>query len=287
MSAVLFGVIAAFAWAIHDLLARVIGPRIGPMRMGLWIMLLSAIMLTAIVSFRGTFLAAHGEGIVWALALGLAYAAGAAGIYKAFSLGPVSVVGPLTAIYPLLVVLWGIVTGLSPTMLQWGATGLALMGALLVSRSSTPDGGFNAVLPGKLVPMLIACAVCSAGYASAFVIGQKTAVMIGEIEAAWISRATAIVVFLLLSSFEPRLEPIKGRIWWGIAAMGVFDAIGLISVNASGHLPGKEFAAVGVSGYGAMSVMMAAIILKESVSIPQWIGIAMITAGVAALAWPQ
>jgi drug/metabolite transporter (DMT)-like permease len=32
---------------------------------------------------------------------------------------------------------------------------------------------------------------------------------------------------------------------------------------------------------------MAALVLKESVSILQWIGIAMITGGVAALAWPQ
>jgi uncharacterized membrane protein len=69
--------------------------------------------------------------------------------------------------------------------------------------------------------------------------------------------------------------------------MGGLDALGLISVNASGHLPGKEFAAVGISAYGAMSVVMAAIVLKEKVSKAQALGIAMIAIGVAAIALPQ
>ena len=163
----------------------------------------------------------------------------------------------------------------------------AVAGALIVSRSGTPDGGINAVVPGKLVPLLAACLVCGLGYAVAVVIGQKTAVMIGEIEAAWISRATAVAGFLLLTATEPRREPVQGNIWWWLAAMGILDAAGLIAVNASGHLPGKEFAAIGISGYGAMAVVMAAIVLKEKVSLPQWCGIGLITGGVAALAMPQ
>jgi drug/metabolite transporter (DMT)-like permease len=287
MTAVLLGVAAALFWAVHDLLARIYAPRIGPMRMGLGIMTLSGVMLTALVAFRGTLFNADLEGILWSLALGLAYAAGAGGIYKAFSLGPISVVGPLTSLYPILVVAWGLLNGLDPSVLQLIATAAALAGALLVSRSSSPDGGFNSVLPGNLVPLLVACLVCSAGYALSVIIGQKTAVMIGEIESAWISRATAVGVFLMIASGEPRREAVAGRIWLGIAAMAVLDAGGLVSVNASGHYPDKEFAAVGISGYGAMSVMLAALVLKESVSIPQWVGIAMITGGVAVLSMPQ
>ncbi len=257
------------------------------MRMGLWIMILSGVMLTALVWWRGTLFAADPQGLVSALALGIAYACGAAGIYKAFSLGPISIVGPLTSAYPVLVVAFEIFKGLAPSLLQWAAMAAAIAGALIVSRSSTPDGGMNSVAPGKLVPLLIACLVCSLGYAVAVVIGQRTAVMIGEIEAAWISRATAIAGFLVMTAMEPRRETIRGNIWWGIAAMGVLDAAGLIAVNASGHLPGKEFASIGISGYGAMAVIMAAIVLKEKVAPLQWFGIALITGGVAALALPQ
>jgi drug/metabolite transporter (DMT)-like permease len=257
------------------------------MRMGLWIMVLSGFMLTALVVWRGTALAADGTGLLWALALGVAYACGAGGIYKAFSLGPISVVGPLTSAYPVLVVAWGLLSGLAPTALQWTALASALIGALIVSRSGEPDGGINAVLPGKLPTLLLACLVCSLGYAVAVIVGQRTAVMIGEIESAWISRATAIAGFLLLASLEPKLETVAGRIWWGLAAMGGLDALGLVAVNASGHLPGKEFAAIGISAYGAMSVIMAAVLLKEKISRMQALGIALIAGGVAALAVPQ
>jgi drug/metabolite transporter (DMT)-like permease len=287
MTAVLFGVFAALCWSAHDLIARVYAPRIGPMRMGLWIMALSAIMLTAIVLWRGTVFAANITGFVWALVLGLAYACGGAGIYKAFSLGPISIVGPLTSAYPVLVVMWGLLNGLTPTLLQWLAMASALMGALIVSRSGEPGGGINTVLPGKLPALLLACLVCSLGYAVAVVIGQRTAVMIGEIEATWLSRATTIVAFLFLVTLEPRAESVAGHFWWGLAAMGGLDALGLIAVNASGHIPGKEFAAVGISAYGAMAVILAAFVLKEKVSKAQAFGIALIAGGVGVLALPQ
>lgn len=257
------------------------------MRMGLWIMVLSGIMLTGTVVWRGTVFAADWHGWLWGLGLGLAYACGATGLYKAFSLGPISVVGPVTSAYPVLVVAWGLARGLTPTMLQWAAMLSAVLGALIVSRAATPDGGINAVLPGKLAPLLLACVTCIAGYAVAVLIGQEAAVRIGEIEAAWISRATAIAVFLGLTAAEPPHERVAKSAWWGLVAMSILDAAGLIAVNASGHLPGKEFAAIGISGYGAMAVVMAAIVLKEKVSAMQWLGIAMITGGVAALAIPQ
>jgi uncharacterized membrane protein len=69
--------------------------------------------------------------------------------------------------------------------------------------------------------------------------------------------------------------------------MGALDVLGVIAVNASGHLPGKEFAAIGVSAYGALAVLLAMIFLKEKVSGGQWIGILMIAAGVATMSMSQ
>ena len=66
-------------------------------------------------------------------------------------------------------------------------------------------------------------------------------------------------------------------------AMALLDVFGVIAVNASGHLPGKEFAAIGISSYGAIAVVLAMLILKEKVSAGQWLGILMIATGVATL----
>ena len=69
--------------------------------------------------------------------------------------------------------------------------------------------------------------------------------------------------------------------------MGALDVAGVVAINASGHLPAKEFAAVGISAYGAIAVILAMLVLKEKVSGGQWLGIGLIAGGVATLSLSQ
>ena len=66
-------------------------------------------------------------------------------------------VAPLTAGYPVLTVLWGVANGLQPTLLQWACVAATLLGALIIARSGTEDGGVNAVEPGKMPLLLLFC----------------------------------------------------------------------------------------------------------------------------------
>ncbi len=227
------------------------------------------------------FWLASGPAIGWGLLLGVLLGLGVGGLFKAFSLGPISLVGPVTAGYPVLAVLWGVANGLEPSLLQWLAVAATLAGAVIVARSGAPDGGINAVEPGKMPTLLLFCAMAVLGYASSIVLGQNAGVAVGEFEATWISRATALLTIVPFMLGEAKPQPLAPRHWIAIFAMGGLDVAGVTAVNASGHLPGKEFAAIGISGYGAMSVILAMIFLKEKVSAGQWAGIAMIAAGVA------
>ena len=213
--------------------------------------------------------------------LGLVYGFGVGGLFKAFSLGPISLVGPVTAGYPVLAVLWGVANGLEPSSLQWTAVAATLAGAVIVGRSGTPDGGINAVEPGKLPTLFLFCMMAVLGYSSSIVLGQNAGVAVGEFEATWISRATALLTIAPFMLGEAKPQPLTAKHYIAIAAMGALDVAGVTAVNASGHLLGKEFAAVGISGYGAISVVLAMIFLKEKVSYGQWAGILMIAAGVA------
>jgi drug/metabolite transporter (DMT)-like permease len=219
--------------------------------------------------------------------LGLAYGFGVGGLFKAFSLGPISLVGPITAGYPVLAVLWGVVNGLEPTPLQWAAVAATLVGAVIVARSGTEDGGINAVEPGKMPTLLLFALMSVLGYSSAIVLGQQAAVAVGEIEATWLSRFTALVTLAPFVLTERKHWPLTSWNWTGIFVMGGLDVLGVIAVNASGHLPGKEFAGVGISAYGAVSVVLAVLILKEKVSGGQWAGLAMIVGGVATISLTQ
>ncbi|MCB1379412.1 MAG: DMT family transporter [Alphaproteobacteria bacterium] len=287
MAVVLLGVLAALCWSLHDVIARNFAARIGPFRMAALVMVAGGVLLAAIVVWRGTIWFASAEGLTYGLVLGLTYGLGTGGLFKAVSLGPISLVGPLTSGYPALVVFWGLAHGLLPTPIQWMAVAATLTGSLVVSRAGPPDGGINSVEPGKLPVLMLFCAIAALGYASSIIIGQNAAVVVGEIEATFLSRFTALVTILPFIMSEPAPRRILRAQWLGILAMASCDVAAVTAVNASGHLPGKQFAAVGVSACGAGAVILATIFLGEKVSPGQWLGIALIAGGVATLSLSQ
>ena len=209
------------------------------------------------------------------------------GLFKAFSLGPVSLVGPITAGYPVLAVLWGVFNGLEPTLVQWGCVGATLLGAIIVARSGEPDGGINAVEPGKMPALLFFAVMAVLGYSSSIVLGQQAAVTVGEVDATWLSRPVALLVLLPFAFFDGKRGALSRNQWIAIFVMGGLDVLGVIAVNASGHFPGKEFAGIGISAYAAISVIMAMIFLKEKVSPGQWVGLIMIVGAVATMSMSQ
>lgn len=287
MLAVLLGVLAALCWSFTDLLARMMAAQVGAFRMSALVMLLGGVLLALYVIPEGSIWNASWDQLKWGLLLGLAYGLGIGGLFKAFSLGPISLVAPLTAGYPVLTVLWGVANGLQPTLLQWACVAATLLGALIIARSGTEDGGVNAVEPGKMPLLLLFCVISVLGYSAAVVLGQHAAVTVGEIEAAWVSRATSVLTLLPFVLAERNVAPIRRWHWAGLLLAGGLDILGLVLINASGHLPGKEFAGVGISAYGALSVLLAMIFLKEKVSPGQWVGLAMIVGAVATISLSQ
>lgn len=287
MIALLFGIAAALCWSLHDLLARSNAARIGAFRMAAYVMVSGGILLTFYVIYDNTIWSASWSEIGDGFLLGLAYGFGVGGLFKAFSLGPISLVGPLTAGYPVLAVLWSVAHGLEPTWLQWSCVAATLVGAVIVARSGTPDGGINAVEPGKMPTLLLFAVMAALGYASSIILGQNAANSVGAIEATWLSRLTALIVIVPFMLSEAKPAPLRSNHWIAIFAMGGLDVLGVIAVNLSGLFPGKEFAAIGISAYGALAVLLAMVFLKEKVSPGQWVGIVLIMGAVATLSVTQ
>jgi drug/metabolite transporter (DMT)-like permease len=209
------------------------------------------------------------------------------GLLKAFSLAPVSIVGPFTAGYPALIVLWGLLHGLSPSLVQWLAVAMIIVGAVIVGRAGPSDGGLAAVPQGKVPTVIISSVIAVLGFAAAVVLGQAATPGLGEYETTFLSRfpAAAILALAMLreSSTSQRLT---GREWLAATSMGAMDVVAVTSINVSAFYPGKELGAMAISSYGALAALFAMIFLKERVSIGQWFGIVMIVVGVGILGWP-
>jgi uncharacterized membrane protein len=287
MISVLLGLLAAFSWSSHDLLARKFAGANGPFRMSFWIMLAGAAVLLTPVVWRGVIFEADGFSVAMALAMGLVYAVALGLLLQAFSLAPVSIVGPLTAGYPALVVVWGLFHGLSPSLLQWLGIALVLVGVIIVSRTGHDDGGANSVPPGKMPLVLFSAVFASIAFAATVVMGQAATLGLGEYEVTFLSRfpaAAALALFMLKE--QKALPPLSRPASFAVVAMAACDVTAVTAINAAAHFPNRELGAMAISSYGAMAVVMAMVILKERVTPLQWLGIALVVAGMMALGWP-
>ncbi len=287
MISVLFGLLAALCWSTHDLLARRFAAETGPFRMSFWIMLAGGLLLIIPVLWRGQIWNTDSYSLAMALAMGVVYAFAIGGLLLAFSLAPVSIVGPLTGAYPALVVVWGLFNGLSPNALQWSGIVLVLVGVMIVGRSGHDDGGSDSVAAGRMPLVIASATIAAVAFAAAVVMGQAATHGLGEYEVTFLSRfpAAALLFGMVLRERGQKLVMSRSALI-SVFAMAACDVVAVTAINASAHFPNRELGAMAISSYGALSVVLAMFILKERVTGFQWFGIFLVVAGVAALGWP-
>jgi drug/metabolite transporter (DMT)-like permease len=288
MFSVLLGLVAACSWSIHDLLARKYSAQQGPFRMSFWIMLAGAVILVLPVLWRGQLVTGDTQSILMALAMGVVYAFAIGALLLAFSLAPVSIVGPITAGYPALVVVWGLFQGHVPTGPQWVAITLILIGVIIVSRSGHADEKTDTVATGKMPLVIGAALVADVAFAAAVIMGQWATEGLGEYEVTFLSRfpAAAMLLILMLKD-RARLPPLSMKGSISIVAMAACDVTAVTAINAAAWFPNRELGAMAISSYGAVSVLMAMVFLRERVTATQWCGIILVVAGVGILGWPS
>ncbi len=105
--------------------------------------------------------------------------------------------------------------------------------------------------------------------------------LVGDAVSVWVMRLTALVslaIFALPTRQSLRLP--HGRIWWQLAAVGVMDTAAYVSNNAGLHIGPVSVVSVLASLYGAVTVLLAWIFLRERLERTQWLGIVLIFAGI-------
>jgi drug/metabolite transporter (DMT)-like permease len=288
MISILLGLAAATVWACHDLLARVFTPRFGAYRMAMLVLLVGAFLLLPVILWRAQLSLLTGPVAVQIVLMGLVYFVALAGLLKAFSMAPVSVVGPLTAGYPALVVIWGLFNGLTPTALQWLALTSILAGAIMVGKLGPPDGGMAAVPKGQAKTVVLACVAACLGFAAAIILGQNISTVIGPYETTFLSRFPAALAMLpLMLREQPSETRLSSKAILGGTTMAICDVVAVTSINVMGAFPNKEFGAMAISAYGAIAALLALWLLKEKAAAGQWLGIGLIVIGMALLGVPK
>lgn len=281
MLALTFGLTAALLWAVHDLLARKLSQGAALLPILTVVLATGTLGLLPVALWQGGWGAMTGAAWGVAALSGLAFAVAIGGLYRAFSLAPVRVVSPVVGAYPLLTLLIAAAQGRGVTTGDWLAVGAIVVGIAIVAiaaRDDAPEG--YAASPAVAIAW---AALSAVGFAATFSLAQEAARLGAELPVILLGRAVALATILtLLVWHRGQLAP-QRRQFGVLALMGLLDALALGLVTASGGLPRAEYASVASSLFGVLTVLLAAWFLKERVRPIQWLGIAAVFSGIAAL----
>jgi len=283
------GLIAALAWGVHDLCVRSVSRRadtaaclLGVFSLGLLMMLpvllwqafggsgaMPGASVDAGTPVAGGGLRITGSALASGLAIGVLYAAANYTLYRAFASGPVRIVAPVSASYPVYTVALAVAGGVTVALASWIAVLTVIAGIALVAFTSDPDE--PAFRPRAVFGWSL---LASIGYALSFALGQHLSGDGDTVVTLVLTRAFALLTVLLfmLAGGGLRLPP---RDTWGpIALMAAMDVIALGLVFGAGGLPDAAFATVTASMFGIVTIVLARLVFGELLSLRQWGGVA-------------
>jgi len=280
MSTLALGMIAALCWGFHDICVRFLSQKT-PLSACIFTVLLTGLVFhIGLMTATGGFAPLPPQALWLASGAGVFFVIATFGLYYAFQRGPVRLVAPLVAGYPILSVGLAAATGTPVSALQWLAvaaivTGVATVAAL--SDDSTDE------VPAK-GPTILYSVIAALGFAGTFALGQHAAELGGEMPSTLITRILAVgLTVTVLVVFKLPFWPGKGALPL-LVAMGVADGIALLCVFSAGRLPDPQYAAVTSSMFGLLTILLAWLLLKERMSLPQWGGCIVAFCGVGYLA---
>ena len=284
MNAALFGGICAVGLGGADFMGRFSSRAIGHHNALLGMLLASTVLVSLWVWGAGTQLVWDTHGL-WLVAInGAATTVMTLLLYWGLARGPVSVVAPIVAAHPVLVLLfYFVVGGVRPGVIEWAAMAVIIAGAAIVARSAEIGDAGDTHSRRKFRKTVLIAVLSSFAYAVLVVAGQVAAPIYGEVQTLWMGRLASLVTLGLIFAGQRRAPALPVRWWPFLTAQGLLDAGGYIALFAGSQGANAEAAAVTASTFGVVTVLLAWIILRERIRGLQWLGIILLFAGIAIL----
>ena len=286
---ILLGLVTALSWGSADLLARFATRTIGTFRTMLYMQLTGFVLLTAAIHWLGGWgPLAHGFDWrlwTWGIGAGVLNTSGTLALYRSFEIGKMSIVAPISAGYPALTMLLAVISGERLTVARFAGVVLIILGVIVVARGEAMPGDANPLdesRPRKKYLGVGWALMAAIGFGVMFwLLGIRVIPMMGAAPSVWMIRLTSVLAtaLVMLVARRPMKLPDVGANRW-ILGLGLLDTGAYVFNNFGMMREQVSVVSVLASLYGAVTVGLAAIILKEKITRTQWAGIVAIFAGI-------
>lgn len=223
-----------------------------------------------------------GSATIWiAIAAGAGIALATMCLFAALASGPISLAIPVAMSYPASTVVVFAAAGIYPNLLQLLAVLAILGGAGLVAVAEPSET--HAAVPGRIRRTITFALLAHVIFLFSVLAGQNAADEIGALQSAWVSRIGGSILILPVLFFGTNAKQISFRAVPLLTLMGLLDVLGTSALFAAGRTEQPELATVCSAAAGAITVILAAVLLKENVRLGRWAGIALVFSGISAL----
>ncbi|GHO92957.1 hypothetical protein KSF_030050 [Reticulibacter mediterranei] len=285
---IVFGLVTALGWSTADFLVRFSTRLIGTYRTLFFMQLIGMFALGIYLIGTGKLAAllssTSWQPWAWAVLAILLSILGSLTLYRAYEIGVLMVVAPITSCYAAVTSALAFLTGEMVSQVHIMGLVVALTGVVLVA---TPLGSAFAArkkrvaMRSGLPPGVLWAIVASLSYGVSFwILGFYVNHDLGAITTTWLTR---LITPCLLAACAPlarqSLKLPRGRVWWYIGAIGIIDTIAFVTYNVGLTVAQISIVSVISSLYSAVTVVLAWIVLRERLQRSQWFGIGVVLAG--------
>jgi drug/metabolite transporter (DMT)-like permease len=274
------GIIIALASALAYGSADFVGG-VGSRRYSSWQIVLIGQITGALVMFTAGLLLPGSPTAVdfgWALLAGVGSATGSIFLFRGLARGRMGLVAPVSAVgAATLPVLVGTALGERPSWMVWVGMLVAIPGIWLVSRdtnSNEAEGRRSAIVDGALA---------GAGFGLLFIALAQISPDAGVVPLSVNQLTGAILTVTIAKRLGQPWRPRRGVVRWG-GFTGILGSSGTLAFTLASQTIGLGITAVLASLYPAVTVLLAATVLKERIGMGQRAGIGICTLAIAGLA---
>ncbi|MGH9573284.1 MAG: EamA family transporter [Candidatus Acidiferrales bacterium] len=300
---IILGLTAAVCWGTSDFCARFASRRVGAYRTLMLMQIFGGVVLTLYLWRTGAWTHLTALGLrpwIFAILGSLINAGASLALFHAFEIGTMSVAAPVSSSYPAVTVTLSIMSGERLSSIHGAGVAIIFVGVILAALSVSPPAkpgvaaDSTAAIESKQTAALAESTqtrlVRGAGWAILSALGFGVMFWwfgfhvvrdIGGAASVWVARLTSF--FALLFAAIPLRRDIslpRGNVWWLLAVVGLVDTAAFVANNVGMQLGHVSIVSVLSSLYGAVTVLLGAIFVREPLRKTQWCGIALIFAGI-------